>query len=371
MLLEDVDLVHVSVPLVRPFVSALATRTTKEALLVHVRTDVGEGWGECAAEPEPTYTEEFLEGARLVLHDHLVPRLWGRRLGPDPVAALAHALHPVRGHAMARAALEMALLDAWLRAEHRSLASFLGATRERVPVGVVVEHGESAGATAANAAGRVAEGYRRIKVKVSPGQDVAVVEAVRRAVGDGVDVWADANGSYESVPDAVDALDDLGLGLLEQPLAPRDLLGHATLARRLRTPICLDESVASEDDATLAGHLGAMAVVNVKPGRVGGLLHARHIASAARAEGRSAWVGGMLETGIGRAANVALAALDDFDLPGDVSATSRYFARDLTEPFVLDGQGCLTVPSAPGLGVTVDRAAVDACTVSVHRLRRP
>jgi O-succinylbenzoate synthase len=349
--IDRVELVDATLPLVRPFVTRHGTRAHKRVLLVRVTTTDGVvGWGECAAEPSPTYAPEHIDGAWLVLRDHLVPRLLrGGRL--DEVA----------GNHMAKAALEMALLDARLRAERRSLAAWLGGTVARVPAGVVVERYDDPRQAADVAAERVDEGYRRIKCKIEPGADTAHVAAVREAVGPHVAVWADANGSY-SLADAT-TLAGLDVELLEQPLRAGDLLEHAELRRAVRTVVCLDESIASVDDARLALHVQAAGAITVKPGRLGGLASAVEVHDLCREAGVPVWCGGMLETGIGRAANVALASLPGFTLPGDLSASGRYFARDvITEPFTLGADGCLAVPDGPGLGVEVEEDELSALT---------
>jgi O-succinylbenzoate synthase len=364
--LQTVDLFRVRVPLRRPFRTALGATTHKEAVLLRVHTDEGDGWGECAAEPSPTYTAEFVDSAWLVLRDHLLPRLlqgaW------SSYEELDARLGAVRGHSMAKAAIESALLDAHLRDRAKGLASYLGATREYVPVGVVVELYDDLADTVATARQRATEGYRRIKVKIEPGRDVAVVEAARAAIGDDIDLWVDANASYRLGDRALRDLDTLGLGLIEQPLAADAWHEHGALARELTTAVCLDESIASVSDMSLARDYGAADVVNVKPSRVGGVRAAAQIVGECTAAGLGAWVGGMLDLGLNRAVNLAIAALDGCTLPGDISATARYFDRDITEPFVLD-HGRLAVPTGPGLGVNVDLDAVASCTVEQFTLR--
>jgi o-succinylbenzoate synthase len=348
--LESVELVHVRVPLVGPFRTSFGTMTTRDTFLLRVVTDAAEGWGEFAGDTVPLYCPEFFAGAELVLTDHLVPRV--AALGKDlTAAAVAPALHPVKGHRLAKACLETAVLDAELRACGMPLATYLGATRDRVPAGVSVGIHESVDALL-EAVGRYRdEGYVRIKLKIEPGWDVEPVRAVREAFGDDLLLQVDANTAY-TLADAehLRRLDAYGLLLVEQPLADDDLRGHAALAQRLRTPLCLDESLESARDTATALDMGACAVVNVKPARVGGYLEARRVHDVAVAHGAAVWTGGMLETGLGRAANCALAALPGMSLPGDTSASSRYYAEDLTEPFVLD-DGHLPVPTGPGLGV--------------------
>jgi O-succinylbenzoate synthase len=313
----------------------------------------------------PTYTAEFVGGAWLVLRHHLLPRLLAG--GWSSYEDLNARLDEVRGHSMAKAAIEAALLDAHLRHRGKNLATYLGATRRTVPVGVVVELYDDVAETVATAQQRSAEGYRRIKVKVEPGRDVAIVAAVREALP-GIDLWVDANASYRFADRALRDLDALGLGLIEQPLAAHAWQDHGALARELTTAICLDESIASAHDLALARHFGAADVVNVKPSRVGGVRQAKQIVDECAGAGLGAWVGGMLDLGLNRAVNLAVAALDGCSLPGDISATARYFDRDITEPFVLD-DGALTVPTGNGVGVSVDAEAVASCVVEQITLR--
>jgi O-succinylbenzoate synthase len=363
---QAVDLFRVRVPLRRPFRTALGATTHKEAVLLRVHTDEGDGWGECAAEVAPTYTEEFVDGAWLVLRDHLLPRLMAGTW--SSYEELDERLDAVRGHSMAKAAVETALLDAHLRERGKSLASYLGATRRMVPVGVVVELFDEVADTVTTASQRAAEGYRRIKLKIEPGRDVKVVAAVKESIGPDVDLWVDANASYHVGDRALRELDAMGLGLIEQPL-PRDAwTEHRTLVRELTTAVCLDESIASVSDLALARHFGSADIVNVKPSRVGGVRNAKLIVDTCTASGIGAWVGGMLDLGVNRAVNLAVAALDGCTLPGDISSTARYFDRDITAPFVLD-DGAIAVPVGNGIGVDVDAEAVASCAVDQITLR--
>jgi O-succinylbenzoate synthase len=270
---------------------------------------------------------------------------------------------------MAKAALEMALLDAELRAAGVPLATFFGATRDRVPSGVSVGIHESVPALLDSVAGYLAEGYVRIKLKIEPGWDVEPVRAVRERFGDDVLLQVDANTAY-TVGDApqLAKLDPFRLLLIEQPLAEDDLRGHAELARRIATPVCLDESVTSARAAADAIAMGATQIINIKPGRVGGYLEARRIAAVAAANGVPVWCGGMLETGLGRGANAALAACPEFTLPGDVSASDRFYAQDITAPFRLE-EGHIRVPTGPGIGSDVLPDVLEQCTTWTETLR--
>ncbi|GAA3950590.1 o-succinylbenzoate synthase [Actinoplanes auranticolor] len=364
MKLTGCELRRISMPLLSPFRTSFGTVTSREVLLVRAVTEDAEGWGECVAMSGPLYSSEYTEAAAGVLRDHLIPAL--AAAVPGSATAVAPALAPIKGHRMAKAALETAVLDAELRAEGRSFGRELGAVVDRVPCGVSVGIMDSIPALLDAVDGYLSEGYARIKLKIEPGWDIEPVRAVRERFGDQVLLQADANTAY-SLSDArhLAGLDPFGLLLIEQPLDEEDVLGHADLARLIRTPVCLDESITSAASAAAAIRLGACQIVNIKPGRVGGYLEARRIHDVCAAHGVPVWCGGMLETGLGRAANVALAALPGFTLPGDTSASGRYYAADITEPFVLD-QGHLSVPTGPGLGVTPDPDRLAEVTTRVE-----
>ena len=367
MRLAAVELRRLHVPFRRPFRSALGESAVRHVVLVRVVTDESEGWGECAALADPVYTSEYADGAAAVLRAYLVPRL---AAGGDVTAAgVGPALAGVQGHRMAKAALEMAVLDAELRVAGEALAARLGATRDAVDAGVAVGMARSVAELVDTVGEVVDQGYRRVKLKIAPGWDVEPVRAVRERFGNDLLLQVDANGAYRpSDADALAALDPFGLALLEQPLPADDLVGHAVLAGRIRTPVCLDESVTSAAAAAAVIRLGAASVLNVKPGRVGGYLEAVRVHDVCRDAGVAAWCGGMFETGLARAANVALAALPGFTLPGDVSPPSGYLAADVVTHPLVAAEGCVQVPQEPGIGASVDRAAVEAVTVSVERL---
>jgi len=355
MHLEQVELVRVAMPLVRPFRTSFGVQETRDVLLVHVVTDVGEGWGECAAHAEPFYNEEFTESAVLVLQRWLVPAVAevSRVSGLDP-DGVGRACRQVKGYRAAKAGLEMAVLDARLRSSGRSFAEHLGGTRPSIDVGVSVGITPTIDELVDQVRGYVADGYRRVKLKVMPGWDIAPLGAVRGAFPD-LALQVDANAGYEpSDADLVASLDRFGLLMIEQPYAPDELQAHAALAQRMATPICLDESILSVAHARAAVEMGACSIVNIKVGRVGGVLEGVRIHDACAALGVPVWCGGMLETGIGRAANVALASLPNFTFPADISASDRYWRRDITDPFVLEGS-TIVVPGRPGLGVDVHR----------------
>lgn len=368
MKIENIELRRVTMPLVSPFRTSFGTASERETTLVRVTTANAEGWAEHAAEPDPLYSSEFLDGGDVVIRDHLVPRLQalGGRLTAELVAT---TLAPVKGHPMSKSVLETAILDAQLNEAGTSFAHHLGAVRDRVPAGVSVGIMDSLDELLAAVESYLAEGYLRIKLKIEPGWDLEPVRAVRERFGDNILLQVDANTAY-TLADArhLGQLDPFGLLLLEQPLAEDDILGHAHLAKLIQTPICLDESIESARDAAAAIALGACSVINIKPARVGGYLEARRIHDVAAANGVPVWCGGMLETGIGRAANVALAGLPNFVLPGDTSASSRYYAQDLTAPFVLE-DGHVRIPSGPGIGVDILPDVLGEITTSSMAIR--
>jgi O-succinylbenzoate synthase len=365
--IERVELRRIRMPLVRPFRTSFGTEHVREILLVHVETADAEGWAECATEPEPRYSSEYTDAAEHVLEHHLLPRLFAAGRATTP--ALAALLAPVKGHRMAKATLETAMLDAELRASGLSLAEYLGAVRTEVDCGVSIGITSDVDELLAQVGGYLDDGYRRVKLKIEPGWDVQPVGAVRARWPE-LPLQVDANTAYRAADAAhLAELDDLGLLLLEQPLAEDDLAGHAELAAVLRTPICLDESIVSAAVALAAIRLGACSIVNIKPARVGGYLEARRVHDACAGLGVPVWCGGMLETGIGRAANLALAALPNFTLPGDTSASARYYEQDITPPFVLH-EGRLTVPAGPGIGVAPLPDVLAAVTTGVREVAR-
>lgn len=356
MKLDAIELVRVSMPLVEPFRTSFGVQTGREVLLVRAIGDVSEGWGECVSLAEPSYSSEFVASSALALKEFMAPAL----LGMDEIEGpqVAEVLSKVKGHRMAKAAIEMAILDADLRTKGVAFSEYLGGVRTKVAVGVSVGIQADVNTLVNRVQRYVAEGYRRVKLKIEPGWDIEPVRAVREALGDDIDLQVDANTAY-SITDIrhLTGLDEYNLLLIEQPFVAGDLRAHAELAKRCSTPICLDESVESSADAHQAIVSGACQIVNVKAGRVGGYLEARRVHDVCAAAGVPVWCGGMLETGIGRAANLALASLPNFTLPGDISASNRYYAEDLTDPFFLE-ESTITVPTGPGLGVSVKSDAL-------------
>jgi len=357
MKILGVELHRVALPLVRPFETSFGRQVARDVLLVRVRSNVGDGWGECVAMADPVYSSEYVEGCEAVIRDYLAPALLAA--GDVTAESVAGLLRFVIGHRMAKAAVETAVLDAQLRSEGVSFGRYFGAVNEAVDCGVSVGISDSIDELLDEVQLYVDAGYRRIKLKIKPGWDLEPVRAVRELIGETL-LQVDANTAYtEADIEHLGRLDDFGLLLIEQPFVEDDIATHVTLANAIATPVCLDESILNAEVAIDAIQRGATSIVNIKAGRVGGYLEAVRIHDVCAELGVPVWCGGMLETGIGRAANVALAAMENFTLPGDTSASDRYFAEDLTEPFVLvDGR--LSVPTGPGSGVEVREDLVAA-----------
>jgi len=360
------ELRRIAMSLVRPMRIAFGTLTERDVLLVRALTENGaEGWGECVAFSAPVYSPEYVQGCAEAIERFFAPAILAR--GEIRAEEVGGILEGFLGHQMAKATIETAILDAQLKEKEESFGSYFGATRGEVDCGVSVGIASSIDRLLEEVSLYVAEGYRRIKLKIEPGWDVDPVAAVRSAWPE-IPLQVDANQAYAlSDAEHLARLDRFDLLLIEQPLNEHDLLGHAELAKKMQTPICLDETITSLADARQAVALGAAEIINIKPGRVGGYLESIRIHDFCKEAGIPVWCGGMFETGIGRAANVALAALPGFTLPGDTSGSSRYFHRDVTPPFVLE-DGRLKVPQGPGIGVTVDLAFVEEITTGVRRI---
>ncbi|HKJ92838.1 MAG TPA: o-succinylbenzoate synthase [Longimicrobiales bacterium] len=354
MRIERITLQTVRLRLREPFRISSGETFHRRILLLRMDTDAASGRAECVAGEAPNYSYETYETALWALERHLVPASLGLEFehpGEVPAALDRH----VRGHAMAKAAIEMAAWDAFARARGEPLAAALGGQRERVPAGVSIGLQPDLDTLITRIQGFVDQGYARVKLKIEPGRDVDMVGAVRRRFPD-LPLTVDANAAYRAADlDRLCALDAFGLLLIEQPFPEDDLLLHAQLQRRMTTPICLDESITSAARCREAIALRAGLVVNIKPGRVGGHTASLEIHDVCRDAGWPVWIGGMLESGIGRAHNVALASLPNVLLPGDTSASRRYWDRDVVRPeFTLNEEGTVTVPAGPGIGVDVD-----------------
>ncbi len=362
MKIERIRLHHIRLPLRTPFRTSRWVEHNRECVLVEVQAEGLSGWGECVATQTPAYSYETVKTNWLILEDFLLPAVLGEDL-PD-IAAYRQRIAHVTGHPMAKAGLEMALWDVFAQAAGQSLARFLGGEKTNVPVGVSIGIQPDTATLLQQVESYLAQGYARVKLKIMPGRDVADTQAVRQAYPD-LMLQVDANSAYHLADaPALLPLDELDLLLIEQPLAHDDILDHAKLQRMLRTPLCLDESITSAEHARWALEIGSCRVINIKPGRVGGMAEGKRIHDLCHARGIPVWMGGMLETGIGRAANVALASLPGFSLPGDISASARYYERDIIhEPFRLQAGSTLRVPEEPGLGVSVDRTMLQSITL--------
>jgi len=368
MKIDQITLHHLRMKLQAPFATSFGSIDTRDCILIELNAEGLTGWGECVADRDPGYAWETCGTAWHILPDFLIPEIMGKDIQDafDFQQRVAH----VRGHQMAKAGLEMAIWDLQGQAQGLSLRDLLGGRRTRVDVGVSVGLQESPEALVRTVEEYLSQGYRRVKLKIKPGRDVGDVRAVREQFPD-LRLQVDANSAYSlDTAAALLPLDDFDLLLIEQPLAEDDLWDHSQLQKQFRTPLCLDESITAPRHARQALEMGACRIVNIKQGRVGGLLNAVHIHDLCQAQGVPVWCGGMLETGVGRAANLALASLPNFSLPGDISATDRYYAEDITnERFTLNPDSTIDVPDGPGLGVSIDRRALES--VTLKRLELP
>ncbi len=370
MKIERIEIRRIELPYVAPFETSGWREYSNHSLIMRLFAEGAEGWGESPVGSGPWYNEETQATAWVMAREILAPMLLEAEIGrPEDVDALYER---VRGNRMARSGLEFAAWDLFGKLEGRSLSAMLGGTRDRVAVGVSVGVQPDIETLLRVVGGYVEAGYGRVKLKIKPGWDVEPTRAVREAWPD-LKLQVDANSIYTlDQADQLAQLDAFDLLLIEQPLAHDDIIDHAKLQRRLQTPICLDESIVSPEHARWALELQACRVINIKPSRVGGLTAARRIHDMCAEAGVPVWCGGMLETGIGRAANVALASLPNFSLPGDISASDRYFRRDVVRnPFTLNPDSTLSVPTAIGSGAEVDEEFLESVTLEKVTLARP
>lgn len=370
--LDRVTLREIRLRLREPFRISSGIVEERRILLLELHDASGASeWAECVAGESPNYSAETIDTAWLAIREWLAPRLLGKRVGnPESVHEILD--RHVCGHNMAKAALEMGCWALAARLANRSLSATLGGVHARVPTGISLGIQKSPEELVTRARRAHGDGYRKIKVKIQPGSDVEYVRAVREALPIGTRLMADANSAYTlDDADHLARLDDFGLIMIEQPLHRDDLVRHAALQRRLRTPICLDESITDAARCEDMIALGSGRVVNIKPGRVGGFTVARRIHDLCLEGGLPVWCGGMLESGVGRAYNVSLASLPNFSLPGDLSPSARYWERDIVYPeWTMDAEGMVAVPhQRPSIGVEVDRDRVDSLTVRLEELR--
>jgi O-succinylbenzoate synthase len=369
--IESLTLREIQLQLKEPFQISSGTVTHRRIFLIQLRSADGvEAWGECVAGEQPNYGPETIDLAWVAIREYVAPRVLGRDFaGPEEIHPALE--HNFRGSNMAKAAIEMGAWDLAARQEGVSLSKKLGGVRDRIEVGISLGIQKSPEALVGKARAALERGYTKVKIKIQPGQDLDYLRAVRAALGPDAPLMADANNAYtlEDV-DRLVAMDDLGLMMIEQPLAWDDVLRHADLQRRLKTPICLDESITSVDRAQDMIDLKSGRIVNIKPGRVGGFVASKAIHDLCAAHGIPVWCGGMLESGVGRAHNVALASLPNFTLPGDLSPSERYWEKDIVVPeWTMDREGHMNVPvDRPGIGVEVDLNRVDDLTVRREEL---
>jgi O-succinylbenzoate synthase len=367
---DRIALREIRLALKEPFrISSGVMQERRIALLELTDQGGATAWAECVAFQRPIYSAETIDTAWLAITEWLAPRLLGVPV-EGPAAVHAVLGENIRGHNMAKAALEMGCWGLVAEMELRPLSAVVGGARERIPTGISLGIQATPANLAERAIAAVAAGYRKIKVKIEPGRDVDFVRAVRQAIGPNIGLMVDANSAYTlRDADHLAELDAFDLIMLEQPLGDDDLVRHAELQRRLKTPLCLDESITSVDRAEDMITLGSGRIVNIKPGRVGGFTPSIAIHDICQRAGIPVWCGGMLESGIGRAYNVALASLANFSLPGDLSPSARYWARDIVSPeWTMEPDGMVRVPTAPGLGVSVDTDFIDSITVRTREL---
>jgi len=362
MRIERIELRHIKMVLVSPFVTSMGTEYDEEHIIVRVDADGVTGWGESVAEGTPFYSYETVQTAWHILQDFLIPSILGKDIASVDEAIASYS--KVRGHMMAKAGLEAALWDAFAKSKNISLSEMLGGARNKVDVGVSIGIQSSVSELLKKVEGYLAEGYKRIKIKISPGYDLQFVEALKREFPATL-LQVDANSAYTLDDIGIfKKMDDYGLVLIEQPLGYEDIFDHSKLQRELKTPICLDESIHSLDDTRAAIELDSCRIINIKPGRVGGFTESKRIHDYCASMNIPVWHGGMLESGIGRAGNVALASLPNFTLPGDISASKRYYTEDIVDPeFVVNPDGTMDVPSKPGIGVDVNMKMLEKVTV--------
>lgn len=361
MLLDRITLYHINMELVSPFVTSMGTETNIEHIIIKVDGEGITGWGECVASANPFYTYETVQTAWHILSDLLIPGILGKNF--NTVVEAISSWQKVRGHNMAKAGLEAALWDMFAKSKSISLSKMLGGVKEKIDVGVSIGIQCSINELIKKAGGYLEEGYKRIKIKIQPGNDIQPIEALRKEFPK-ILLQVDANSAYTlNDVNIFKAMDEFNLLLIEQPLGYEDIYEHSKLQREIKTPICLDESIRSLDDTRAAIELASCKIINIKPGRVGGFTEAKLIHDYCTSKNIPVWHGGMLESGIGRAGNIALASLPNFTLPGDISASKRYYKNDFVEPeFFVNKDGTMVVPSEPGIGVEVNIEMLEKVT---------
>jgi len=363
LIIQSIELREIRLPLIHFFETSFGRTTERRIVLARVRdVDGVEGWGECTAGEGPFYSDEWTDSVWATLCEFLAPMVVG--MDVKSAADVFGLMKPVRGHRMAKATIETACWDLEAKKLDVPLWKHLGGAQREIACGVSIGIQDTPEILLAKIRKEVNAGYQRIKIKIKPGWDVDIVARVRQEFPE-IHLMGDANSAYTLAD--VPLLRDLGrfnLMMLEQPLAHNDIFDHAALQRQIQTPVCLDESIRTPEDATHAIELGSCRIFNVKLGRVGGHAEAKRVERVARENGIPVWCGGMLESGIGRAHNIAMSTLAGFTLPGDVSASSRYWEEDIIEPPVrVSAAGTITAPDAPGIGFDLNLPRIDALTV--------
>lgn len=368
MKIERIELRHIKMDLVSPFTTSMGTEYDEEHIIVRIDAEGVTGWGESVAEGTPFYSYETVQTAWHIMRDFLIPSLLGKNIESAAEAVKGYSI--VRGHMMAKAGIEAALWDVLAKSKGISLSEALGGKRKKIEVGVSIGIQDSVSTLVKKVEAYLDEGYKRIKIKIAPGNDIQFTEALRKEFPSLL-LQVDANSAY-TLDDIhiFRRMDDLGLLLIEQPLGYDDIYCHSKLQRELRTPVCLDESIHSLDDTMAAIELDSCRIINIKPGRVGGFTESRLIHDYCAEHNIPVWHGGMLESGIGRAGNVALASLANFTLPGDISASKRYYKNDIVIPeFRVNSDGTMDVPQGPGIGVEVDMEMLEKVTVTASTFK--
>jgi O-succinylbenzoate synthase len=363
MKIESIILHHLSMPLVAPFETSFGRETDRQCIIIEIHSDGLVGWGECVASYNPGYSYETVGTAMPTLKDFIIPLILGKDI-KDALDFQAR-MESIRGHHLAKAGVEMAIWDLLGKREGKSLKQLFGGVRDKVEVGVSVGIQSSPEKLVETVTDFVNSGYARVKLKIKPGKDVAFAKAVRTAFPN-IRLQVDANSAYTmDDADSLKPLDDLNLLLIEQPLFEDDIWDHHKFQAKFTTPVCLDESIVSPRHARYAIEMKACKIINIKAGRLGGLSQGMMVHDLAQQNNMPVWCGGMLETGIGRASNLALSSMPNFILPSDVSASDRYYKRDIThETFVLNSDSTIDVPNKPGLGVTIDEDALKSYTLA-------
>ena len=349
--------------LVTPFATSMGVETHEEHIIVKIDSGGIMGWGECVVEHSPLYSSETVKTAWHILEDFLMPGIINKNL--QTVQNAVDSWKWIRGHRMAKAGLESAIWDVFAKMQNKSLSKILGGTFDRVEIGVSVGIQSSPDKLIETVERYLQKGYKRIKIKIAPGKDLEFISPLRKEFPD-IQLQVDANSAYTLKDiDIFKAMDDYNLVMIEQPLGYDDIYEHSKLQEEIKTPICLDESIHSLNDAKAAVELGSCKIINIKPGRVGGFTESKLIHDYCAEQKIPVWHGGMLESGIGRAGNLALASLPNFTLPGDISASKRYYKEDIVEPeFVINNDGTMDVPTGTGIGVEVNLDLLKKVTVT-------